>query len=269
MAQSQLHLEAPLSSDADPAARAFVDSIRIQYGPPALLGRFFLKAYCAARDRGVTLSFASFEDLARVNAANRQTWFPLFPAFDPVLGGANPDNGVCLLGRNAQGEVVATQAGRLFDWRATTFYDEATSLRLLYQHPQYQKRPLETCIVTAPSAKKITGYVLFSGAAWYRRDYRGKSLVAILPRICRAYAFTRWAMDYTISMMSEAVIKGGIPNRNGFSDIEWAVMLTGAAMGDTRFGLSYLDEPRLLSDLEAFMTSFDTQIDPVIANRSA
>ena len=59
-----------------------------------------------------------------------------------------------------------------------------------------------------PRREGVTGRVVFSGAAWYRRDYRGKQLVEILPRLSRAYAYTRWRSDCTITMMTEAVVKG-------------------------------------------------------------
>ena len=43
---------------------------QVDHGPADLLGRFFLKADTAARERGITLSFGTFEDLVDVNAAN-------------------------------------------------------------------------------------------------------------------------------------------------------------------------------------------------------
>ena len=60
---------APQSSDvprAQACARsASVTDITVEHGPVDLLGRFFLKADTAARERGVTLSFGTFEELLR------------------------------------------------------------------------------------------------------------------------------------------------------------------------------------------------------------
>src|SRR5215467_11382035 len=53
--------------------------ICINYGPAGLLGRALLKAEAAARARGVTLSFASMQDLMLINEANRESWGPVFP----------------------------------------------------------------------------------------------------------------------------------------------------------------------------------------------
>jgi hypothetical protein len=57
------------------------------------------------------------------------------------------------------------------------------------------KRPGERCLVTAPATRRIRGRVVFSGAAWYRPDYRGRGLSAILPRVGKAYALARWSPD--------------------------------------------------------------------------
>jgi hypothetical protein len=83
----------------------------------------------------VTLSFATLDDLVVINRGNRDTWLPLIPIFDPAMGGTTAETGFVLLGRNSAGEVVATQAARLYDWPATCFHDEAASLRMFYADP--------------------------------------------------------------------------------------------------------------------------------------
>src|SRR5215813_2931016 len=120
---------------ANVAQRPLLSDITVEHGPVDLLGRLFLKADTAARRRGVTLSFAPMQDLMDVNRANPETWRPLLPLFDPACGGITDDNSFCILGHNAKGEVVATQAARLYDWADTSFHEEASSLRLFYAEP--------------------------------------------------------------------------------------------------------------------------------------
>src|SRR5262245_32247766 len=172
--------------------------LKIKYGPVGLFGRFFLWADTAARDRGVTLFFASLQDLIEANKANSDTWRPLVPVFDEALGGATPETAFVLIGRNKDGEVVATQAARIYDWSKTSLKDEANSLRMFYADPDAAVARGDRCEITAPIAEKISGRVAFSGGIWYRRDFRGKDLGTILPRISRAYAFTRWHSDFTL-----------------------------------------------------------------------
>src|SRR5262245_56165229 len=194
--------------------------LKIKYGRVGLLGRFFLWADTAARDRGVTLFFASLQDLIEANKANSDSWRPLVPVFDEALGGATPETAFVLIGRNNHGEIVATQAARLYDWPETSLKDEATSLRMFYADADAAFAREDRCEITAPIARKITGRVVFSGAIWYRRDFRGKDLGTILPRISRAYAFTPLNSDFTIGMLGDGVIAGGLAERAGYTKVE-------------------------------------------------
>ena len=109
--------------------------LKIKYGPVGLLGRFFLWADTAARDRGVTLSFGSLQDLVEANKANSNSWRPLVPVFDEALGGVTPETAFVLIGQNKHGEVVTTQAARIYDWPGTSLKDEAASLRMFFADP--------------------------------------------------------------------------------------------------------------------------------------
>ena len=228
--------------------------LRIKYGPVGLLGRFFLWADTAARDRGVTLSFGSLQDLHEANKANSDSWRPLVPVFDEALGGVTPETAFVLIGRNKHGEVVATQAARIYDWPETSLKDEATSLRMFYADPDAALARGDRCEITAPVAEKIRGRVVFSGGIWYRRDFRGKDLGTILPRVSRAYAFTRWNSDFTIGMLGDAVIAGGLAERAGYTKVEQScIELVASPLGKMRCGLSWMQSDELLADLAVIM----------------
>ena len=241
--------------------------LKIKHGPVGLLGRFFLWADSAVRDRGVTLSFASLQDLIEANKANADSWRPLVPVFDEALGGATPQTAFVLIGRDKHGEVVATQAARLYDWPETSLKDEATSLRMFYADPDAALAREDRCEITAPIAEKITGRVVFSGGIWYRRDFRGKDLGTILPRISRAYAFTRWHSDFTLGMMGDAVIAGGLAARAGYTKVEpGCIKLVASPLGEMRCGLIWMQSDELLADLAAIM---DRVHAPVVEPRVA
>ena len=241
--------------------------LKIKYGPVGLLGRFFLWADTAARDRGVTLSFGSLQDLIEANRGNSDTWRPLVPVFDEALGGATPETAFVLIGRNKDGEVVATQAARIYDWSKTSLKDEANSLRMFYADPDAAIARGDRCEITAPIAEKISGRVAFSGGIWYRRDFRGKDLGTILPRISRAYAFTRWHSDFTLGMMGDAVIAGGLAERAGYTKLEpGCIELVASPLGQMRCGLIWMPSDELLADLAAIM---DRASVPVIGPRIA
>jgi hypothetical protein len=226
-------------------------NLKIKYGPVGLLGRFFLWADSAAQERGVKLSFASLQDLVAANRANSDSWRPLVPVFDPVLGGVRPEMGFVLIGRNKDQQIVATQAARLYEW-SRSLDDEATSLRMFYADPAAAFARGDRCEIATPVAKNISGRVVFSGAAWYRPDFRGKGLAGILPRISRAYAFTRWNSDFTIGMIGDAVFAGGVAQRCGYTMVApSSVDLVASPLGALRCALTWMQPDELLADLAA------------------
>ena len=77
--------------DPLPSSGRLPAHLKIKYGPVGLLGRFFLWADNAARDRGVTLSFGTLQELMEANRSNSDTWRPLVPVFDESLGGVTPE----------------------------------------------------------------------------------------------------------------------------------------------------------------------------------
>ncbi len=224
----------------------------IMHGETNEIKSFLRKAIGAVSARGLRLSFEPLDELARVNAANRESWRPLIPLFDTQHGIAS-DRAFCLVGRNIEGEIVATQAARVYDWQSTNFQDEAQSLRLFYARPENSKLANETCEVTAPNARNITGQVVFSGGGWYRPDYRKQWLSGLLPRISRVLAHAHWGSNFTISIMAEAVINGGMAARCGYTNVEYAVMLRGGPVGDVRCALVWMATQQLQSDLMNFI----------------
>jgi hypothetical protein len=270
VAQQQVGKAAPSASlSPGSGGSKLLSEIRIEHGPIQRLGRFFLEADRAARERDVFLSFCPLHELVAVNQQNRDTWRPLIPIFDPHEGGFRPETGFCILGRNRHGEVVAAQAARLYTFDETSFYDAATSLALFYSDTAAARSRGEVCAVSAQSARGVTGRVVFSGGGWYRPDYRGRLLSCILPRISRAYAFTRWDSDFTVSMMAEGVIKGGMASRCGYTNVDWDVTIRNFAIGDLRFAFVWMTAEQLLDDLDTFLGGFAAQIDGPIEQRRA
>jgi len=245
----------PTGHDAPPS---FVADLVIDHGPSELLGRFLLAADTEARARGVFLSFAPLKDLVRINDANSASWRPLLAIFDPACGRFGEESAFCLFA----GEVVLTQAARYFDWSLTSFYEEATSLRLFYHDPALLRREGEAVEVTAPWARLLKGRVAFTGAHWCRPDFRKRGLPAITPRIARALAIARWDVDLTCTIMAEDIYRRGIARRAGYFNVEWAVNLTNTRVGTLRAALLWSERSSIIADLEDFLT------DPVDSDAS-
>src|SRR5712691_9307260 len=95
------------------------DALTIKYGPAPLLARFVLEGDKASRQFGVRLRIRyDFDELVYVNKqqVNAGTWFPLVNMFDPGYCDLTPENSYWICGENDSGEVILTQAGRIYDW---------------------------------------------------------------------------------------------------------------------------------------------------------
>jgi hypothetical protein len=230
------------------------DQITLQHGPLRELGTFFLAADRAARDRGVQLSLSTdFELLREVNKMNLKHWHGLAPAFDASYGGIDAQCGYWLIGRNDEGEIVSTQAAHFYAMGEETLADYLTSLRLFYPDPERQKNPGESCSVQSPSASLIKGRVVFSGSTWIRPDYRGRDLPKILPRISRALALTNWNTDFTISLVTQALVDKGVAKAYGYSRVEPGVEWLGSSVSPRYLGaLVWMPRSELLDDIAGF-----------------
>lgn len=263
-----------LKAKPDPSADRipFLPSVTVDYGPQALLGEFFLRAQRACAERGITLVSSSLDDLVAVNRANADTWLPVVSIFDSTTNKIANDESYCVLGLDPNGEVVATQAVRLIRLGASSFADHVRSMELFYSDPA-AKGPGEACTITAPTADRIVGRVAYSGAVWYRPDYRKRGLTAILPRVARAYALTRWATNHTVTLMAEGIVKSGTPQRVGYPHVEWEAQFHNNALAGPRFAFLWMDDAEVLGDLRAYVETAAgldrAQVDAVVEQRRA
>jgi hypothetical protein len=269
---------APSRKAASPASAAhpphpkLITDITVEHGPVDLLGRFFLKADTAARRRGVTLSFGTFEELVEVNRRNSDSWKRIISMYDPRYcpKGLAPDRALCILGRDSRGEVVTTHAACFYDVDdRDTLYDVATSSRMFYDDPERVRLPGERCEVTAEIARSIRGRVLINGAVWFHPSYRKRDLAMIVPRVARTFAFTRWKIDYSMGLIVEAVFNGGVVDSLGYPHREWDLKLFNSTSGDVRCCFAWMDAKELVADLERWLVGFDAQVDGVIEDRRA
>jgi hypothetical protein len=227
--------------------------VALRYGPAGILGRSILAAEQLALSKGVRLSFATAAELLAVNEANRATWLPLISVFDVRFNALNDANAFFILGRDVNGDVVACQAGRLYTWEHTSFKAECEAMTMFYRDPDSMKLPGEEWTVSALAASGMSGRVAFSGAAWYRRDYRGVGLVEWLPRLSRALAKGLWDTDVTVTVMAENNVKRGVYPRNGYRNAEWAVEAVNGRMGTLRYALLWSKSAEMIEDLEQFL----------------
>ncbi len=249
-----------------------LDSLHLRYGPTELQTRFIIKACLMAAERGVFMELGSFGELLEVNRKNQDSWRPLTTTLRADPGGATDDAGLIMFGRNAQGDVVATQAMRLFDWHGTNFKTEAEALRFYYADPDQHRRPNETCQVTSDGAEDITGKVLLGGGIWYREDYRRMQLAEIVPRLSRACAFGTYGPTEMIGIVSGENVRKKLAKKLAMRMTDGEVIMRdspGYPDKEIRLTLVRQTPDELMDDLFNFVMDFETEIDTrVYAHRA-
>jgi GNAT superfamily N-acetyltransferase len=227
------------------------DALTIKHGPRDLLARFVIEGDKAARDLGIRLRLRhDFQNFVTLNEfeVERGNWYPLVDIFQPSHGGMSPENAYWISGETDDGEIVVTQAGRVYFWSETTLADEARSM--FYGG----RRDTGPCIVKAPAARLITGVVFFGGAVWVRPDYRGLGLSKLMPRLGRAYAAARWPIDWGISLVKPALVDRGVARGYGYKHESRSLFFPGHQLGDLEVVLVYLSRDEAYDDLATFLT---------------
>jgi hypothetical protein len=233
---------------------ALAEQVNLQFGPRDVLTEFLLSADRKARELGLWLTLEDdFSFLLAFNRKQSDSWYPLTPMYDPRINVLGPENAFWIAGRNRAGEIVATQCARLFDWAGTNFKREFESLRLAYAEPDVSAFPEELAVCAAPSGPFISGRVCYSGAAWYRPDFRGTGLSAFLPRLSRAIAHSIWQTDYTISLVEPVLVRKGVVARYGYSNVEDGVEWLNSFRGSLVFSLVWMHSGELLEDLGSWL----------------
>lgn len=248
---------------------SFLAELEIDHGPPGLLGRFFLAAENAVRDRGVVLNFASLKQGTKVQEAQEQNWASFPPMLDARLAHIPEDMSYCLLGRNARGQIVCCQGGRIYDLNGRSLADIVKDQSFFYGDGGKPTKGQPVCAITAPGAAAITGRFVYSGALWVHPDWRGQRLAGILPRISRAYALARWNTAFTVAFVSQKIANSPLLRMYGYQNVEPGVRIENPKSGLYEGCLLWMDADELAADLVEFMHRGFAEIDRVVAGGDA
>jgi GNAT superfamily N-acetyltransferase len=226
------------------------DALAIKHGPAPLLARFVVEADKAAREAGLRLRLR--HDFAELNRINQQevksgNWYPLINMFNPERADIVPENAFWLSGENELGEIVTTFATRIYYWPDTNLEEQAVAM--LYGRDEGQR-----CIITADAAKLISGVVMSSGAAWVRPDYRRRGLSQLLPRIAKAYAVSRWPVDWTFGFVTRVLVEKGVASSSyGTGRYSYSVWFPDLPFGE--LVVAYTAAREVYEDLAKYLTT--------------
>lgn len=228
------------------------DALTIKHGPAPLLSRFILDGDKTAREQGIRLRLRhDFNELLHLNKqqTSRGNWFRLVNMFNPFHSDLSPENSYWISGEDKNGEIVVTQAGRVYYWPDTTLEQEA---RLMFYGGSEAG---QSCVVTAGDAKLIRGIVFYGGSVWVRPDFRGRRLSELLPRLGRAYALARWPVDWGISFVAPVLVEKGIAAGYGYKHASYSIAYPGSPWGDLEVVLVSLSATEAYNDFAEVLRS--------------
>ena len=148
------------------------DALTVKHGPARLLSRFVLEGDKAARQMGLRLRLRhDFGELLYLNEREvaHGNWFKLVNMYNPSYCDLAPENSYWISGENEEGDIVLTQAGRIYYWPETSLAEEAHSMFYAGRGEG------QLCNVTAPAAGRIGGSYSAPDRIGYGRIFAGVS----------------------------------------------------------------------------------------------
>jgi hypothetical protein len=226
------------------------EALTVKHGPPRLLSRFVLDGDKLARRLGLRLRLR--HDFGELLYLNKQqvahgNWFKLVNMYNPAYSELTPENSYWISGENKTGDIVLTQAGRIYYWPDTTLAQEAHAM--FYAGRGHD----QICRVTAPAAQRVGGVVFCAGSHWIRPDFRGHRLSHLLARLGRAYAMARWPVDWAIALVAPVLVEKGVSAGYGYKHASHSIFFPGSAWGDLEVVLAYLSRSEAYEDIAKYL----------------
>ena len=144
---------------------------------------------------------------------------------------------------------MLTQAGRIYYWPETSLSEQAHSM-FYAGHDEGQ-----LCSVTAPAAGRIGGVVFCAGSHWIRPDFRGRQLSHLLARLGRAYAMSRWPVDWAIALVAPVLVTKGVSAGYGYKHASRSIFYPASPWGDLEVVLAYLSQNEAYEDIAEYLVT--------------
>ena len=217
---------------------------------PASSRDFVLEGDKAARRLGLRLRLRhDFGELLYLNEREvaHGNWFKLVNMYNPAYCDLSPENSYWISGENEAGDIVLTQAGRIYYWPETTLAQEAHAMFYAGRGRDH------LCKVTASAAERIGGVVFCAGSHWIRPDFRGHRLSHLLARLGRAYAMSRWPVDWAIALVAPVLVKRASVRATATSMPVAASFYPASPWGDLEVVLAYLSRSEAYEDIAEYL----------------
>jgi hypothetical protein len=229
------------------------DALTIKHGPAPLLSKFVLQGDRTVREMGIRLRLRhDFDELVHINKQEtaRGTWFPLINMFHPDYTDLRPENSFWLSGEDENGNVVLTWAARVYYWPNSSLADNAGLFLCDKIDRPYPHRASPEATL---AMRSIDGIVFWGGSLWIHPDFRHNRLSPIVGRLGRAFAVSRWPVDWIMCFVQPAIVQSGVAAGYGYRHMSRGIVFPGSCYGDLEVFLVYLSVAEAYEDFDEFL----------------
>jgi hypothetical protein len=247
---------------------SIIDQLQIRQEPRALLGRYFLAAEAELAALGLTLKIMPVKELTRVHAQFAESWNGLTPVLNTNYTAIPDDTAACLVAYDQHGVPAASHACRYIDLGERSAKEAFEELTCFFGAEAERFRASHVWNIDSPSAARIKGPIIYTGAFWVRRDHRGSRVGQIIQDVSRFYAASQWSFDHEVSIGSKAFRNPEIQQRYHFMvhEPEVTVYIDGkVAIQDAVF--MYTPIQNHLDRLEGLIADAARELESLVVDR--
>jgi len=200
-----------------------------------------------------------FARYRRIRAPHADTR-PIYPMFDIASTFVDASNGFWIIGTDAEGRLVHTQAFRLLPLGDMTLRQHLQVHHQKYVTPGMVDDPDATRFEAHRGLDEISGRVCYQGEFWLEgglHGFRGGGAVALLSRLGLELAAQTWAPDFVFAFIGANHALNGTPLRHCYYNAAPGSWATGDGRRFSEEWLVWMSGADLVGlAREAFETSF-------------
>ena len=192
------------------------DALTVKYGPAPLLSKFVIEGDKAVRQMGIRLRLRhDFNELVDINKrlVAEGIWYPLINMFDPEYTSLLPENSYWLSGEDDNGNIVLTWAARVFYWPNSSLQE---NVGIMLCEKKDRPRSCQMTSEAAGALKQISGVVFWGGSLWIHPAFRHRRVSPLVGRLGRAFAVSRWPVDWVMCLVEHKTVKAGLAAGYGY-----------------------------------------------------
>lgn len=215
------------------------------------------------KEQGITLGFASFDEVTVVQRRNTDSWPLMNPMFDPGLADIPLSENFCLVGRNPAGRIIATCSGKYLDATARSFSEIVNAGDFFSVRPDANTAKY-AAHMTSSLADQMHGRLAYSGGLWMHPDVRGVKLPALFCRLVTATMLTLWNPDLVLGLLDYKLAGTNYHKRYGYTHDEPMLTFTGNGEVLLEAVLLWMTAGDTAEDLARFLDAVWPQIDAAV-----